>query len=188
MTVLRSVIAVVLVPCVLLGILAACGSVPRTQRDISALYNPSDLNLAASRGTVPVVVFDGAGGGLASDPLQQAAVAALQSGTTTDADFTAVPQAPSAGYKVVMLFNGPWVTGDALCRTTTAPTARSAETMASMHLMAAFCSDQRMLTEVEGFTDGVESADDPQLRSLLRQAAFDLFPARDAGIHDVRPE
>lgn len=150
---------------------------PRTVASQSPIYRPDEVaRVSAEQGCLVVVRGDPFAAGAA---FVHAVTDAMQGRNwgpavrfTTRASETADPR-----YRVVMLFNGPTVTADELCRR---PDSYSSVEPPGpdgrIRVIAAWCRDDVVLSEVEGWVTGARGPTDSPFVRLVGQTTRELFP------------
>lgn len=170
------------------GALAACADAVTVRPTYVGSYHPSMLTYQARQGAMKTEIF----GNLFSAPKATLdnAVTGAMSGSIFGRPVqfaTAVPPENRSPYRVVMVVNpAKSMASDELCQTSDYPTGGPASTL---RMEAAFCANGQALTATGGTVAGVQSADDPKFRTLVRQIALALFPVedpnRDNGDRDI---
>ncbi len=94
--------------------------------------------------------------------------------------FTArTPSGAHPDYRVTLLFNGAaTVRATDLCSSTVATADALENTDGRMRVLAAWCKDGAVLSEVSGWIDGVKTPIDRRFTRLIAQVTRDLFPAQ----------
>lgn len=90
----------------------------------------------------------------------------------------------SPNHRMVLLFNQPIVALYALCREPLPASKADTETSGTLHVAAAFCLNQGVLTSVQGKVDKVDGIEDPKFDLLLGQIVLVLFPPIDPNDDD----
>ena len=170
------------------GALVACADSVSVHPTYVGSYHPSMLTYQARQGAMKTEIF----GNPFSAP--KATLDNAVTGTMSGSIFgrpvrfaTAVPPESRSPYRVVMVVNPTKnLTSDELCQTSDHPTGGPRPTL---RMEAAFCADGQALTATGGTVAGVQGADDPKFRTLVRQIALALFPVddpnRDNGDRDI---
>ena len=158
--------------------LVACDEVVVTEPVGPQRYTDGDFQLAARNGEVKTEVFGnpfGDNAGFAAVVVEHM----LNAHRGPPARFALDPTGSgSAPYRVVMVFNPPSeATADQAC-------ARAASLAAvrgglSTNLLAVFCNGDTALSQAMGRVRGATGPQDRKFRSLVRQVAYSLIPARD---------
>ncbi len=160
------------------------------QPPIIGSYDPEMLGYAASRGALLTQVV-GNPFGLPQQEVEAAVVSSM-----VGARFgprvrfsTRVSAAQASPYRVVVLLNpAPGAQVGRLCGDSTQPTAQSTGAVSDkLRAMAAFCSDDTVVTSVTGSVFGVRGPKDPAFRGLIRGMVGELFPSRDPDL-DFDPD
>ena len=160
------------------GALAACADAVTVRPTYIGSYDPNMLTYQAGQGAMKIEIF----GNPFSAPKSALddAVTGAMSGSIFGRPVqfaTAVPPENRSPYRVVLVVNpAKTLASDELCRKSEYPTAGPAPTL---RMEAAFCADGQALTATGGTVAGVQSADDPKFRTLVRQIALALFPIED---------
>ncbi len=161
-------------------------------------YDPEMLGYAASRGALLTQVL-GNPFGLPRQEVEAAVIDSMAGGRVgSRVRFsTRVSAAQASPYRVVVLFNpAPGVQAARLCADSAQPTAQPTAQPAAqpaaqptaqptggvsdkLRAMAAFCSNDVVVTSVAGSAAGVLGPNDPAFRSLIRGMVGELFPRRD---------
>ncbi len=141
-------------------------------------YDPEMLGYAASRGALLTQVV-GNPFGLPQQEVEAAVVdsmVGIRFGPRVKFS-TRVSAAQASPYRVVVLLNpAPGAQVGRLCSDFTQPTAAVSD---KLRAMAAFCSDDTVVTSVTGLVFGVRGPKDPAFRGLIRGMVGELFPRRD---------
>ena len=153
-------------------------------------YDPEMLGYAASRGALLTQVV-GNPFGLPQQEVEAAVVdsmAGVQIGPRVKFS-TRVSAAQASPYRVVVLLNpAPGAQVAQLCGAATQPTTQSIGAVSDkLRAMAAFCSDDTVVTSVAGSAAGVRGPKDPAFRGLIRGMVRELFPRRDPDL-DFDPD
>ncbi len=157
-------------------VLGGCAGVVRTTADRHYAYSYGAF-VRASGGRDTIVVVRGNPFEMDHKAFEKAVTDAMQGhhfGPRTN--FTTAPtENAKKEYKVVILFNGSQnVLADNLCK---APEKYGSRKGAKgLHVIAAYCWEDELLTEVDGWVGAVSSADSPAFASLIGQTTLDLFP------------
>jgi hypothetical protein len=169
----------------LLTVLTACDTLAvRVTGEPTPLFRVEDPEYAGKGRDFRVVVLDdgatlGGHGGL-----QTAAIAGLQDNARFTTQFTATPQTHNPDFKIVLIFNpAANVKATELCREPPAPPRFAAS--GDIHVQGVFCRLNDVLTESEGYADGIKSAGDPRFKALMSAFTRQLFPSRDLRLGDA---
>ena len=119
--------------------------------------------------------------GYNSETFAESVVAAMQGqnwGPVTR--FTARASANThPDYRVTLLFNGPTsVRASDLCSGTVTNAHSAENTQGRMRVLAAWCKEDSVLSEVSGWIDGVTAPTDRRFVRLIAQVTRDLFPSQ----------
>jgi len=88
--------------------------------------------------------------------------------------YTEPPEDFISPYRVVMVFN-PIARSYPMC----AEMPESGPGDGTVHVVAAFCASDQVLTELKGRASGVQSPDDPRFRELISTMTTELLPPFD---------
>jgi hypothetical protein len=170
--------------------LAGCAGAPSTYGEfVQSSYNPTEFGYGAGRRDL-WTQFRGDPFGLGDEDFQAAMIEILAhhppkpqpTHFTTDPDDGA-----DTDYRVVFLFDPPAkLLQTRLCRLPLDLLSGEAETR-PLHVAAAFCRNQGVLTAVRGELDQVESVEDPAFDALIGQMVAALFPNDDPNDDDDSP-
>ncbi len=168
--------------------LAACGpgAVTTTHFDYYPSYSPTYFQHAAAGRDLRVVIR-GNPTGAPQEEFENAVIAAMQRGNRgAVTNFTTQPSESARDYyRVVMLFGGDrFAGGYKLCGDTDGVDLASAGD--AVRLQAAFCLEERPLTELQVAVNDITSPADPRLRRMVSQAVIELFPPIDGTKDDDR--
>ncbi len=161
--------------------LAACGpgAVTTTHFDHDTVYWPGYFHHAAVGRDLRVVIR-GNPTEAPQEEFESAVIAAMQRGNRgAITNFTTRPSESARDYyRVVMLFGGDrFAGGRALCGDT--DNVDLAPAGDGVRLQAAFCIEEKPLTELQVAVNDVTSPADPRLRRMVSQAVIELFPPID---------
>lgn len=171
----------------------AAGGIVLQPPDIGS-YDPEMLGYAASRGALLTQVA-GNPFGLPQQEVDAAVVDSM-AGSRVGARVkfsTRVSEKQASPYRVVILLNpAPGTQAARLCGDFTQliaqPTARSPGVASDkLRAMAAFCSNDVVVTSVAGSVAGAPGPKDPAFRGLIRGMVGELFPRRDPDL-DFDPD
>jgi hypothetical protein len=153
---------------------------------MTALYSVRQLGYVQSQGPVPVSVRGSPFPGALHDVFARNVAAAMNGANFgPPLQFTVDPPGPrEAYYRVVLVFGSVAVGGSDLCalkEMVIAPTGPKA------HAEAAFCIDDRRITEIKGdMAAEAAGPDDPAFVAFVRGLTANLLPPRDAVEEDRR--
>ena len=145
----------------------------------TSLYSSRSLGYVQAQGPTPLLVI---GTPFADAPMEPFArvVAATMTGANygPPLSFTVDPPGPrEADYRVVVAFGTPYVGGSDLCQVQApllAPTGKR------VHAEAAFCIENKRITEIKGdMLADAAGPDDPAFASFLRGLTLNLMPPSD---------
>jgi hypothetical protein len=160
------------------GALAACADAVTVRPAYVGSYDPNILTYQARQGAMKTEIFGNPFNAPKSD--LDNAVTDTMSGAIFGRPVqfaTAVPPENRSPYRVVLVVNpAKTLASDDLCQASDHPTSGPAPTL---RMEAALCADGEALTATGGTVAGVQSADDPKFRTLVRQFALALFPFED---------
>lgn len=157
-------------------------------------YDPEMLGYAASRGALLTQVV-GNPFGLPRQEVEAAVVdsmAGARAGSRVRFS-TRVSAAQASPYRVVVLLDpAPGAQAARLCGDSAQPTAQpttqpTGAVSDKLRVMAAFCSNDVVVTSVTGSAAGVRGPKDPAFRGLIRGMVGELFPRRDPDL-DFDPD
>jgi len=184
----------------LLPLAAACGGATATHSvTLHHTGTPELFRYAAGGRDLQTVVL-GNPTAAPQGEFDRAVVAAMQGAPFgPETRFTTAPSARARpGYRVAMLFGDPsGLSGLRACRAADQAVSGTAETVPGvtdggpLHLQAAFCYRERVLSEARVDAGDIASPQDPKLRSAVRQAVLALFPRRDPDRlpdHEILPD
>jgi hypothetical protein len=161
--------------------LVACsaGGPTITQEYLSDTYAASYLGHAQSRGGI---ALETAGSPFGETPSAFASrVAGIMDSAAfgREVDIVSAPGPEFASpYRLVMVFDGPAVTGEALCGG--APSDAAADASDGVRIAAAFCSGARRISSAVASTAPLAGPDDPAFAGALRSLGLVLFPPDSA--------
>lgn len=160
---------------------ACSAATPRTVSQVWPLYRPADAARAGGGRDTYVVVL-GNPLNIDSKQFEQLVINNMQGqnwGPPTN--FSTQPADFDSAYKVVMLFNGVNLNAGQLC-SNPGFAALSDKPIAELHVQAAYCRYDQMMTTSEGWLkadgDGISVE---ALGRLVRQITSDLFPPYNKG-------
>ncbi len=161
--------------------LAACGpgAVTTTYVNYDTVYSPSWFNYAAGGRDLRVVIR-GNPTQAPQEEFDRAVIAAMQDknwGARTN--FTTQPsESAREHYRVVLLFGGErFAGGYTLCADPDG--VDLSRNGSGLRLQAAFCIEEKPLTELQVAVNDVTSPSDPRLRRMVAAAVIELFPLTD---------
>jgi hypothetical protein len=152
---------------------------PRTVASRRPLYDSDEFARVAGGRDCFVVVHGNPFQDFDGETFVEAVVEAMQGqnrGPRTH--FTAhTPSNAHPDYRVTLLFNGPEaVRATDLCAGSVALTGPSENKDGRVRVLAAWCKEGSVLSEVSGWSEGVKTPVDSRFTHLLAQVTRDLFP------------
>jgi len=168
-----------------LAALTGAGAEAQTRHEqMWSSYDPTEINSVHGGRRLPTLVT----GNPFSGP-QENVVAAVARAMTGGQPFDQA-MAARAPLRVLMMFNATTHTGDRICdRSQPLPVADTGPGTGSVDLVATYCRGDKPMTQVLARADGMQSADDPRFRDLIRQVTLSLFPFRNPDMQgDVYPD
>jgi hypothetical protein len=167
--------------------LGGCVGAPTTYGEfVQSSYNPSEFGYGAARRDL-WTQMRGDPFGLGDDAFQAQVIEILahHPPKPQPAHFTTDPDdSADTDYRVVFLFDPPTtLLQTRLCRLPLDLPSGQDGTK-SLHVAAAFCRNQGVLTAVRGKLDYVESIEDPAFDALIGQMVDELFPNDDPNDDD----
>ena len=165
----------------LAGCVAGVGGGSYYAFQMTALYSWRQLGYVQSQGPVPIVVHGNPFPGVPAEPFARNVAAAMTGANAgPPLRFTIDPPAPTrqANYYVVVVFGSGWVGGSDLCQVKRPEVQPSGP---RVHAEAAFCIDERRISEIKGDMAAEASGpDDPNFIAFMRGLTANLMPLRDA--------
>ena len=164
------------------GFLSALAGLPRTVASRRPAYDIDEFARVTAGRACRVVVHGNPfrDRGCKDTAFVAAVVDALQGQNPGPATRFVAGPAPDAdpAYRIVWLFNGePHVRAVDLCAAATAlPSVEPLGDKGRVRLLAAWCRDDTVLSEVSGSVAGVSAPGDRRLARLIAQALRDLLP------------
>ncbi len=171
-------------------VLAGCDSLTvRTVGGPTFLYKIGDLDYAGGGREMRVVVIDNSPAA-EREALQKATVAGLQTGVGSGTRLSLAPQNFNREFKIVAMFApAASISGSALCREPLQPpTFAARDATSETHVLAVFCREKDVLTEIDGYAPGVKVPGDGRFNALLSAVGQKLFPSRDLELGDIDRE
>ncbi len=167
--------------------LMGCAGAPTTYGEfVQTTYSPSEFGYGAARRDLWTQVR-GDPFGLGDEAFQAAMIEILahHPPKPQPTNYTTAPgESADTDYRVVFLFDPPTkLLRTRLCRLPLRLPRGEAGTK-PLHVAAAFCRNQGVLTSVRGKLDFIESIEDPAFDALIGQMVDDLFPNVDPSQDD----